>query len=271
MQIKSKFVIISALIILTISGCCSFGKCVKSQEPVKIKAPNSGTKLEIPLMPNWFLNQQNSDYCIGFSLRSYDRETMKDGAKQMAAVMKSRNNSAYSVKKYAKTESDNFYKNGSADFHLEVSSDPAVPQQIYDNLTLIDSFFINDNFVGLFAQMKIEVNNSKKLPHFPDWALNKSLRIENSKAISVGKATSASLIPAYEAAVQNAREKILGYYITSVNSAIINIDQSLQSDVAVESAGKLVSMQINHCFVTSMFRDELFSYEVQVEMEMALK
>lgn len=270
MQIKNSFLIISTLIVLAISGCCGSGKCEKPNEPVKKIVPNSGAKLKIPLMPDWFLNQQNSEFCIGLSKKSFDRDNMIDGAKQMAAVMKSRNQSSYSIKKYAKSESDNFHQNGSADFHLEVSSDPAVPQKIYDTLTLIDSFFINDNFVGLFSQTDITINNSKNLPNFPDWSLNKELRIENNRAISLGKATSASLTPAYEAAVQNAREKILSYYITSVNSAIINIDDNLQSDVSVESAGKLVSININHCFVTSMFRDGLFSYEVQIEMEMAL-
>lgn len=271
MRLKSKVFLLSFIIGLIISGCCSSGKCKKPEQPAKIIAPNSGTKLTIPLVPDWFLNQQNNNYCIGFALKSYDRETMKDGAKQMAAVMKSRNNSAYSIKKYAKTDSDNFNQNGSADFQLEVSTDPTVPQKIYDKLTLIDSFFINDNFVGLFSESEIKVNKTKTLPHFPDWASNKELRIEKNRAISVGKATSASLIPAYEAAVQNAREKILAYYITSVNSAILNIDESMQSEVAVESSGKLVSMQINHCFVTTMFRGGLYSYEVQVEMEMELK
>ena len=264
---KSRLVLISALIVLTISGCCGSGKCNSNTEISNPAITNDVIKDKPLLVPKWFNKLPGKKYSVGISLKSYDRDTMKKAAKQMAAVMHSRSKSAYSIRKFAQTTSDSFFMTNSADFHLDVSTNPEQIQSIYDSFTLVDSFFINDNFIGLYSSSKSKANRKLEKSIKPDWTKNPPIVVKNGKARSAASSTSATLQGAYESAVQHARKQILSYYFTTVSSYIENIDDSLLNELAVESSYKLVSTPITRCYVEPLFNDGMYSYLVYIEME----
>ncbi len=177
------------------------------------------------------------------------------------------NKSAYSIRKFAQTTSGSFFMTNSADFHLDVSTNPEQIQSIYDSFALVDSFFINDNFIGLYSSSKSNANRKLEKSIKPDWTKNPPIVVKNGKARSATSSTSATLQGAYESAVQYARKQILGYYFTSVSSYIENVDDSLLNELAVESSFKLVSTPITRCYVEPLFNDGMYSYLVYIEME----
>lgn len=267
MQMKSRFVLISALIILTISGCCGSGKCNPNKEISNPAITDNVTKDKPLLVPKWFNNLPGKKYSVGISLKSYDRDTMKKASKQMAAVMYSRSKSAYSIRKFAQTTSDTYFTTNSAEFHLDLSTNPEQIQSIYDSFTLVDSFFINDNFIGLYSSSKSNANRKLEKSIKPDWTNNRLSVVKNGMARSIASSTSATLQGAYESAVHFARRQILSYYFTTVSSYIENIDDSLLNELAVESSFKLVSTHITRCYVEPLFNDGMYSYLVYIELE----
>jgi len=252
--------IILILPILVILGCATQNKIYRQQ---------TQDLFEVPPLPKWIYSTPEN-YVIGISRKSINHEEMKDSAKQMAAVMESRNLASYTIEKYANTTSDEILKSNTTEFKLNVSSSPQHTELIYKSLSLVDSTEALGYFFGLFSMTSSEVQSSgkrtyiKRLPEFYD--IDKLMISEN--AITCFRTeSSASLVHAWEKAAEEARFEIAKYFEKQVQSVIINTDEITEKRIALETAEKLSQMKLKASYITTELKDNLRLYKVYHEME----
>ena len=105
---------------------------------------------------------ENENTVVGISHLTFDEKKYIEAAKQMAAVMMSRNESSFVVDKYAETNSENIIKTGKAEFKLNVSSDPQKTEELFSKLKLITSYKYNGYFIGLFSLKNLKLPEKYK-------------------------------------------------------------------------------------------------------------
>ncbi|MCK4653314.1 MAG: hypothetical protein KAU01_02595, partial [Candidatus Cloacimonetes bacterium] len=116
--------IVIFLIVILLFGCASQHREHWKSETIH--------KIETAQLPAWIYElPTDSDYIIGISRKSFDIEEMKDSAKQMAAVIKSRNTASYSIDKFASVTTEEILREGKAVFKLNVSASPEETKRIY--------------------------------------------------------------------------------------------------------------------------------------------
>jgi hypothetical protein len=228
-------------------------------------------KIEYPLLPGWVYELPAGEYVIGIAQKSFDEDEMKDAAKQMAAVMKSRNEASYSIEKFASTTTEDLLRDGKAEFRLNVSASPETTQNIYETLKMVDEVFFFDYYLALFSFQNDSVAEKYKnrfVANFPDWYEKDDIKVDSLKIISHTSGSSSHLIIAWEHAAQNARLEIAKYIEKDVRSALISTDEEIEKKIAVETSKKLIRMEITRSFISSELHDNLHSYKVFLEMVM---
>jgi len=226
---------------------------------------------EIPSLPKWVYSTPDS-FVVGISRKSMNHDDMKDSAKQMAAVMESRNHASYTIEKYASTSNEEILKSNVTEFKLNVSSSPQHTEQIYDSLILVDSTESLGYFFGLFSMMISEMQSSDKkayIQRLPDFYDIDKL-VNSTNAITCFRTeSSASLVHAWEKAAEEARFEIAKYFEKQVQSAIINTDEITEKRIALETAEKLSKMKLKASCITTELKDNLRLFKVYHEMEIA--
>lgn len=228
----------------------------------QIYKQNLVNKIEVYPLPSWIYHTPN-DCIVGISHKSIDKEQMINSAKQMAAVIKSRNNSSFTVEKTASTTKEEILRSGKSDFKLNVSASPEETKQIYENLQLINFTMVHGYYIGLFS----EINNKEITSKFyvdkkPEFFEQNKLEVTDKYIVYYATFSSASLIKAWEEANEKARLEIAKYLQKQVQSAIINKNESIDKRISIETKMKLEKIELVESYVTSQLKDNLRTYQV---------
>ena len=256
-----KKVIILIISLLIIAGCATHKEIYKQE---------TQDRLETPPLPKWVYNTPGN-FVVGISQKSMNSDEMLEAAKQMAAVMKSRNSASYTIEKYAATSSENILKSNVIEFKLNVSSSPQKTKEIYNSLELVDSIEALGYFIGLFSSTNMEFNISYKKPYIhriPEYFEKDKLEISDNTVNCYKTVSSTSLVLAWENAAEEARYEIEKYLEKKVQSAIINVDDEIiEKRIALETSEKLSIMKLKSSYITTELKDNLRLYKVYHEME----
>ncbi|MCK4311713.1 MAG: hypothetical protein KAW88_03145 [Candidatus Cloacimonetes bacterium] len=256
--------IVIFLIVILLFGCAS-----QQREHWKSETIH---KIETTQLPAWVYElPTEGDFIIGISRKSFEFDKMKDSAKQMAAVVKSRNTASYSIDKFASLTTEEILREGKAVFKLNVSASPEETKRIYESLQLVDETFLHDFYIALFSEMKTGIPTSyrkKYVSNFPQWYEGDKIVVESNKIISYVHSSSSNLVSAWENAAENARLEIAKYLEKEVQSALISKDEEIKKSIALETRKKLLKMKITRGYISSELRDNLRSYKVYLELVM---
>lgn len=242
------------------------GGCATHNEIYRQKAQD---RFETPPLPKWIYNTPDN-FVVGISQKSLNTDEMQEAAKQMAAVMKSRNNASYTIEKYAATSSDNTFKSNVTEFKLNVSSSPQKTKQIYNSLELVASIEALGYFFGLFTPTNLEIDAYYKKPYIqkkPKYFEKDKLKIYDYTINCYKTQSSSSLVLAWENAAVEARYEIAKYLEKKVQSAVINTDEITEKRIALETSEKLSRMKLKASYITTELRDNLRVFKVYHEME----
>ncbi len=254
--------IILLLSLFVIVGCATQNKIYRQK---------AQDVFEIPSLPKW-VNSTPDYFVVGISRKSMNHDDMKDSAKQMAAIMESRNHASYTIEKYASTSNEEILKSNVTQFKLNVSSSPQQTEHIYDSLILVDSTEALGYFFGLFSMASSEVQSSDKkgyIQRLPEYYDIDKLMISNNTITCFKTESSASLVHAWEKAAEEARFEIAKYFEKQVQSVIINTDEITEKRIALETAEKLSQMKLKASYITTELKDNLRFFKVYHEMEIA--
>ena len=258
-----KNVIILILSLLIIGGCATHNEIYRQK---------AQDRIETPPLPKWIYNTPDN-FVVGISQKSMNYDEMQEAAKQMAAVMESRNNASYTIENYAATSSENILKSNVIEFKLNVSSSPQKTEQIYKSLKLVDSIEALGYFIGLFSSTNMEINISYKKPYIhrkPEYFEKDKLEIADNTINYHKTVSSSSLVLAWENAAEEARFAIAKYLEKKVQSAIINIDDEItEKRIAIETSEKLSQMKLKTSYITTELKDNLRLFKVYQEMEIS--
>jgi len=255
-----KNVIILILSLLIISSCATHNEIYRQK---------AQDRFETPPLPKWIYNTPDN-FVVGISQKSMNSEEMQEAAKQMAAVIESRNNASYTIEKYAATSSDNTLKANVFEFKLNVSSSPQKTEQIYNSLELVASIEALGYFFGLFTSTNLEIETSYKKPYIqriPKYFEKDKLEISDNTINCYKTESSSSLVLAWEKAAVEARYEIAKYLEKNVQTAIINTDEITEKRLALETAEKLSMMKLKASHITTELNDNLRLFKVYHEME----
>ncbi len=257
-----KNVIILILILFIIVSCATHNEIYRQK---------TQDKLEIPPLPKWIYNTPDN-FVVGISQKSMNYDEMEEAAKQMAAVMESRNHASYTIEKYAATSSDNTLKSNVTEFKLNVSASPQKTEQIYNSLELVDSMEAFGYFFGLFSATNNGIDDSFKranILRMPEFFDKDKLEISDNIINCYQTESSSSLVLAWENAAVEARYKIAKYLEKEVQSAIINTDEITEKRIALETSEKLSAMKLKASYITTELKDNLRVFKVYHEMEIS--
>ena len=213
------------------------------------------------------------DYIVGSAHLSPDSIATQDAAKEMAAVLKSRNTGSYTIQKATQTDSDYSIENGKATFNLNVG-DPDEAKRIFNNLNLIDSHKLNNYYIGLFADISSDINDNFKqleMRGFPKWYRERALDDKQGYITTWAEASSYDLALAWEKAAEKARYQIADYLEKDITAAVINKNDDIKKDIAIETTRKLSHLEITRSYIITEEHDNLYSYKVYLEMKMRVR
>jgi len=254
--------IILFIIILLLISC--------SSEIVLVKQP-ALKKMGIEPLPCWVYElPAESDYIIGVSARSFDHDSMFDAARQMAAVMKSRNKGSFTIDRFSISSGSNILREGKAVFQLNVA-EPNETLRIYESLNLIDETYLYDHYIALFSETELSIPESfcqKKIINFPDWYSKDEIIIEDEYLLSHAQDGSYNLVTAWEKTAEKARYELAKYLEKEVKSIVLSQNENIEKNIAVESTKKLVNLEITRTFIIMKNYDSLISYQVYLEIKM---
>ncbi len=243
-------------------GCASHKPEVKQPQIIK--------KIEQVSLPGWVFHLPPAgNYVIGIAARSFYEDQMKDAAKQMAAIIHSRNKASYAISKKASTTTDDYLRDGVAAFQLNVSS-PDETWKTYGNLQLVDEVFFHEFYLALFAEDTFAIDESYKdqiLVITPSWYENEGLIVEEQTVKYHILESSSDLIAAWGRATEKARLQIAEYLQKNVQGRVLSENEQITKDVAIESRQKLKDLQISRSFISSELTDNLRSYKVYLEIK----
>ncbi|MCK5052578.1 MAG: hypothetical protein KAS53_12710 [Candidatus Cloacimonetes bacterium] len=255
-----KNVIILILSLLIIGGCATHNEIYRQK---------TQDKLEIPPLPKWVYNTPDN-FVVGISLKSMNSDEMQEAAKQMAAVMESRNHASYTIEKYAAISSDNTLKSNVVEFKLNVSASPQKTEQIYNSLELVHSIEALGYYFGLFSAVNREIDASfirANILRMPKYFEKDKLEISDNTINCYETESSSSLVLAWTNAAVEARYNIAKYLEKEVQSAIINTDEITEKRIALETSEKLSRMKLKASYITTELKDNLRVFKVYHEME----
>lgn len=228
-------------------------------------------KVGMEALPCWLYQlPEDGDYVVGISTRNFDLDSMQDAARQMAAVMHSRNAGSFTINKFARTSGSDRLKEGSGEFRLNVA-EPETTQKIYDRLNLVDETYLYDNYIALFSLLNDDIDESyckKQVMNFPEWFKNDDIIITDDTILSHSYESSHDLTTAWEKAAEKARLQLAKYLEKDVQSYVLSRDENIKKQIAIESSRKLLNMDISRSFIIMKNFDSLISYEVYLEMRM---
>ena len=241
--------------------------CVSEQQIVEKKEIK---KIEKMSLPAWIYELPPGDnFIIGIAGKSIYEDQMKDAAKQMAAVMHSRNRSSYTISKRAATDKEDYLGGGSAGFNLNVSSSPEETRRIYDSLVTLDEVDYYGYFITLYSDGKAILSDKFKkryVANSPKWFENNGLKLDGDIILSYASTSSSDLITAWENAAEQARFEIAEYLEKNVQSSLTNKNDQIEKKYAIETRRKLSHLKISRSFITSQLYDNLRSYKVYLEL-----
>lgn len=223
------------------------------------------------MLPRWVYHlPDGSDYVLGIAPRSLDTGMMQESAREMAAIMYSRNHGSYTIDNTAITAREDPVRSGSADFRLNVGS-PDKAREYFDKLQLVDEAYSYEYYFGLFSLTgtKPEKKIREKLvPNFPDWFSEREIVDLDVVIKTCAQDRSYDLVIAWDRAAENARYELAKYLEKQVQAAIISLNEEIDKRIAIESNRKLVNMKITRSHIVTESHDNLLSYIVYLEMEM---
>jgi len=226
-------------------------------------------KIELEPLPGWLYElPTQGNYVIGISARNYDPESMQEAARQMAAIIKSRNRGSFTIDRYARTSGSDLLKEGNIRFQLNVS-EPDETLRIYDSLNLIDETFLFDHYIALFSESEITIDQfycQKSILNFPDWYKQDEIVIVDDQILCYTQDSSYNLVTAWEKTAEKARYQLAGYLEKDVQGKLISKNEEIEKQIAIESTKKLVNLEITKSFILMKNYDSLISYQVFMEM-----
>ena len=228
-------------------------------------------KIKVEPLPCWAYELPvKGDYIIGISARNFDNDSMIDAARQMAAVMKSRNKGSFTIDRLALSSGSDIIKEGKAKFQLNVA-EPDETLKIYNSLTLIDETYLYDHYIALFSETRTSIPESfcqKKIENLPEWYSKDEVIIEDEHILSYAQEGSYNLVMAWEKTAEKARYEIAKYLEKDVQGKVISKNENIDKNIAIESTKKLVNIEITRSFIIMRNYDSLISYQVYLELRM---
>lgn len=230
-------------------------------------------KIHTESLPKWVHSLPSGiEYVVGISKLTYDEDKCIDAAKQMAAVMMSRNKSSFSIDKFAIEASEDVMQSGKASFTLNVSASPNRTNRIYNELVLIDSVKYQGNFIGLFSTMQTQLPaeyNECKVASVPD--IRPEIEETKNNIVVWTEGSSADLTTAWEKAADNGRTKIAGFLSNTVSGSVVSMNELTKKNIAVETSEIIKNLKISESFIQSELYVGLPLYRVYHKMTMEKK
>ncbi|MFO7896882.1 MAG: hypothetical protein R6U84_08120 [Candidatus Cloacimonadales bacterium] len=245
-----------------------FSGCIKQQE--KPQSPQKITAKSTPLA-SWVTGLSSKYLVVGIARKSNDVEKMTESAKQMAAVMMNRNNSSFVIKNFASTEAESIRNSGKASFALNVGSSPEELKQVYNSLELVDYSMGYGYFFGLFGVDGVAAPSCSQLElsqAAPQWYREDYFLENEEKIIFQTKATSIDLKTAWEKAAETVRQKFAQYLVKEVAGRILEAEDQVREDIAMESRLMLRNLIISKSYFVPRLKNGTWRYDVYMEMLM---
>ena len=225
-------------------------------------------------LPEWVYKLPEGNFVIGISRKTADKEEMIDAAKQMAAVIMSRNKASFTVDKSAYRNSEDIMKSGKAQLKINVSFSPKETEKIYSELKMADQTFYFNYFIALFSTSEITLNDDYKKKNYlpePSWLAENKITKENHKLKTYVSATSSDLIIAWEKAAEKARLQIADYLEKNVEGLVKSKNEEIEKLITLETNKIIGNLRISRSYIRTEMKDSLIGYTVYLEMEMKRK
>jgi len=225
------------------------------------------TKEHIPIkLPNWMINIPEGDFEIGISHKTSNESS---NAKEFAAINYNRNIHSFVVDNKAVKKGEQI--KDSSSFNINVSASIEDLHSIYDSMTLLDSVYVGNYFIGLFSTDKnadIKISNDMiKTFSIPNWYKPQKIYVENGKIYATVKYSSATMDGAVKIAMEKARIAIASYKTKHVLASTTSTDTKTSTDYAIETKMILGKVKTSNIYILKKKTDNaLFSYEVYLRM-----
>ncbi len=223
----------------------------------------------IPLnLPEWLLELPKGDYEIGISKKLYDKSEEKKQAKEFATVNYNRNRNSVIINNIAKTEGEEIsdYKK----FQLNVSSSIDKLKEIYKSLSLVDSIYTGNYFIGLFSYnnpTKIKKSACTKRLVIPDWYKENQLTFSNGFVFACVKESSADLANAVNKAMEKARIELAKYKTRHIKVVSTSTYKLTKKAYTMETQTVLGNLKTTNIYIIKKIDDNsLYSYTVYLRM-----
>jgi len=241
---------------------CGFSSKPENIEPKPKTFPNFK-------IPAW-LNEIPKNCIIGISKKSHFKTDMYESAKQMATIMECRNHASFTIDKSAFKNTENIVTTNKADFRLNVVANPENLKKTHEKIQLLDEFYFNDYFVGLYSTQNIKVSESTEHELF-DWFSDNLIVLRDDNVYCYTVASSSNLISAWENASQTARLEIGKYLEVEIEASSENINYKIETNICVESTQITNNIRNTKSHILYQTSGILSSYTVYLETVYQIK
>lgn len=254
--------IIWLLLIILLAGCSANAK-------PQVKPPKTNLEENMQAnLPGW-VHDIPADMVVGIAPYKADRDSSVDAARKMAAVFSNRNQSSILISKMGNRDAEDDLADVQVKFRMNVG-DPQQARKVYDNLVLVDEAKLHNYFVGLFAPIPTEIENSEKIKTSsqpPVWFQKGKLQDDEGLVRCHEVGSSADFIRAWEKAAENGRLRIAEYLEKHVRGLLTSQNENIDKYVSVETAKNVDSFKILRSAVQVCYQDHLLSYKVYMEVQ----
>lgn len=236
-------------------------------------------------IPDWLSNFPNSDstyYTLGIAFTDFGEDYYKEQAENMAAVIISRLIKTFVIRRYgeAAVEEDFKYQYEYAQYHFCVTGVPERLDSIKSQLGLIDNFFIDSNFIGLYSYPgesnfnEIQKGSERFLStETPEWFEVKDdyLEINSENYVVQGFAESPNLGESIFHALEDAQYRLAEY--KDINSESVTIDitsegfSMYQKFTFMETSFVFEKIKIKRVGFSKREKDDKWLYGSYIELE----
>ena len=235
-------------------------------------------------IPNWLSNFPESDstyYTLGIAFSDFGEAYYEQQAEDMAAVIISRLIKTFIIKRFGEIaiEQNNHYTDDHAHYQVSVTGIPEEMLNIKNQLVLIDSFFIDSNFIGLYSypdDTTFDIYKNEKMElsgMVPEWfgKENSYIKVDPENYMVCGYAESNSLVESYFHAFEDAQYRLAEYKdVTSENLTLDKTSDRLnwyQKFTFLETSIVLEKMKIKHADFSKREEGDKWLYSSYIELE----
>ena len=230
-------------------------------------APKKKKQAKTIELPAWFWELPNNNCVIGISYFENDVHRMIEAAKQDAAIQMTKSKSAIIISKRASIDTFDESNEKIREVDYDVVGNKKLLRKNYNELSLIESTIIfNNYYIALFSTKPVKNLNNKIVSNFdktkPDWFRNKGLVTKNNNVFFYSKASSSSLDNAFNKCLQKGRMSIGRYLKKEIKAMDKDTNNFTKRVFSQETIKRLNNITYLKNFVTYSKIDGKMKYTV---------